>query len=343
VYLIEKNRTGFWFGGINAISGPLSFFDLAMVTELGGNLVAIGSYSYDGGSGVTDYIFFAMSSGEILVYGGNDPSLASNFALVGRYRSSTPINLRSVVRYGGECYMTTTEDHVAVQQGLGALRSGSLPPRTKACGAVKAAAMANQGADGWQALYWGIGKRIIFNIPNPDGTFDQHVYNITNDAWCRYKGLPAANFCTFKDKLYFGGSSGGKVYQSETGTTDNGVQAIVASGQQAWNTFGSNERKDVKAIRPVLQSVGGITYNFGLGFDYGSISVPVIASSPPIGSPWDVSPWDTTPWSADTQADPRWRVGGGSGLAIGWALTVSAPTAVTWMRTDVWIQPGVGL
>jgi hypothetical protein len=343
LFLIERNRTGFWFGPLLGISGACTFFDFSMLTELGGTLTAIVTFSYDGGAGVFDYIAFALSSGEIFIYSGTDPSNANTWSLVGKYRISAAINQRAVVRYGGEAYITTANDHVALQQGLVALRTGLLPPRTKASGAVAAAVLANSGADGWQALYYPKGRRILFNVPNTNGTFDQHVYNTTNDAWCRFKAMPAATFGTFKDNLYFGGSTGGVVYQADIGNLDNGVQAVQAFGQQAWNLFGSSERKIVKSVRPVVQSVGAVVYDFGIGFDYTTISTPIVASSPPLGSPWDVSPWDTSPWSSEAQIDPRWRVGGGTGHAVGWALAISAMQAVTWLRTDVWLEEGDSL
>ncbi len=343
LFFLERNKAGFWYGPLLGISGALTFFDLSMLSELGGNAIAFTSFSYDGGSGVFDFFAVAMSSGEVFVYSGTDPSLSQNWQLVGRYRLSPPVNPRAVCRYGGEAYMTTFDDNLGMQQGLVALRAGMLPPRSKVSGAVKAAVAANRNANGWQALYYTQGRRIIFNVPNTDGTFDQHVYNVTNDAWCRFKGMPAATFGLFNDNLYFGGSAGGIVYQADTGNLDNGTQAINATGQQAWNLFGSGDRKAATVIRPIVQTQGAIPYTFGVGFDYGDINVPLMPTTAPSGSPWDTSPWDTSPWSPESGIDPHWHVAGGTGEALSWQLKVSATIPVAWLRTDVYLSRGAGL
>ena len=343
LFLFENANTGFWYGPLLGISGTVTFFDLSMLSELGGNVATISSLSYDGGSGVIDFLAITMSTGELFLYQGTDPSSSTTWSLVGRYRLSPPVNPRSIVRYGGETYMTTFDDHIGMMQGMVALRTGILPPRTKACNAVKAAVAANPNANGWQALYYTGGRRVIFNIPNTDGSFSQHVYNVTNDAWTRFVGMPAVTWGMFGNRLYFGGSTGGIVYQADTGYLDNGVAAITGTGQQAWNTFGSSERKQLHAVRPLLQATGGIDYTFSVAFDYQPIEVSIESMTPAQGTPWDTSPWDVSPWSAEFTIDPRWRAGGGSGVAASWTLELSATTGVTWLRTDAWADVGHGL
>src|SRR6185437_6624641 len=49
-----------------------------------------------------------------------------------------------------------------------------------------------------------------FNIPNPDGTFDQHVMNTgnVNLPWCRFVNMNAICFGLFENNLYFGDALG---------------------------------------------------------------------------------------------------------------------------------------
>ena len=74
-----------------------------------------------------------------------------------------------------------------------ALKLGQLPPRSKVSTAVQNAVRANLTAFGWQALYYPRGRRLIFNIPNPDGTFCQHVQNtaLQSQPWCRFVNMNA--------------------------------------------------------------------------------------------------------------------------------------------------------
>lgn len=343
LFFWQNSSTGFWFAPLNSISGILSFFDLAAFSPNGGNLIAMTTISHDGGAGVQDFAVFIMSSGDCLLYFGNDPSDSAAWQLVGIYRISPPVSPRAVCPYGADAFLTTADDHVPLQQQLVALKLGQLPPRSKISPSVQDAVSANGSAFGWQAIYYPRGRRLIFNIPNTDGTFNQHVQNTgqTTTPWCRFTGMNAQCWGLFRDSLYFGGASG-TIYLADTGTQDL-MGSISADGQQAWNNFETPVRKRMTAVRPVVQSVGAVNYAFGIGFDYGDINVPLAGVAPNVGSPWDVSPWDTSPWSPESQIDSRWRIGGGSGTSIGMRLKVQAATAISWLRTDLRFEAGNAL
>lgn len=343
LFFWQTASTGFWYADLNSISGPLTFYDLSPFCPRGGNLVAMTTSSYDGGNGVLDYAVFIMSSGDALLYTGNDPSLSSNWQLIGEYRISPPVNPRAVADYGGDSFITTYDDHVTLQQMFTALRLGEMPPRSKVSKAVQLAVQANKEAFGWQALYYPRGRSLIFNIPNPDGTFNQHICNtgLPTQPWTRYVGMNAYCFGLFNDLLYFGAANGA-VYQADVGALDN-LGPVVATSQQAWNRLNNAQRKRISAARPIVQSIGSISYTFNVGFDYNALNIPIPSVTPGVGSPWDVSPWDISPWSSETTVDPRWRVGGGSGTSIGFGISVAATQPVSWLRTDLRLEAGNAL
>ena len=343
LFFWQVNSTGFWYALLNSISGALAFYDLSAFCPRGGNIIAMTTSSYDGGNGVLDYAVFMMSSGDALLFSGNDPALASNWSLVGEYRISPPVSPRAVTDYGGDSFVTTYDDHVTLQQMFTALRLGEMAPRSKVSKAVQLAIQANPNAFGWQALYYPRGRSLIFNIPNADGTFYQHVCNtgLPGQPWCRYTNWNASCFSLFKNRLYFG-TSMGTVNLADQGNFD-GTQPIISTAQQSWNRFGDAQRKRVSAARPVVQSTGAISYVFALGFDYSPLNITVDVTTPATGSAWDISKWDVSPWSGETTIDPRWRVGGGTGTAIGWGLAVTSTQSVTWFRTDLRLEGGNAL
>lgn len=343
LFFWQANSTGFWYALLNSISGALAFYDLAAFCPRGGDLIAMRSISYDGGTGVLNYAAFIMSSGDVLLFQGNDPALVTNWSLAGEYRLAPPVGPRAVCDYGGDAFVTTFDDHVSFQAMFNAIRNGQLPPRSKVSKAVQLAVQADQDAFGWQALYYPRGRSLIFNIPNPDGTFAQHVCNtgLQTAPWCRYLDMPASCFSLLGDMLYFGGP-GGAVYQADTGNLDNGAP-ITAVAQQAWNKLESANRKRLAAARPVIQSVGGIAYNFKVGVDYQDLNIPIPVVTTGVGSSWDVSPWNTSPWSAEHNVDSRWHVAGGSGTAVGWGIAITSGQDVTWLRTDLRLEGGNAL
>lgn len=343
LYFWQSGSTGFWYAQLNSISGALAFYDLAAFVPEGGNLIAVTTISNDGGAGVQDIIVFVMSSGVCIMFFGNDPSNANAWQEIARYRISPPVSPRAVCTYGAESFLTTFDDHVPLHQEMVALKLGQLPPRSKASGAVAAAVAANPAAFGWQAIFYPKGRRLLFNIPNPDGTFNQHVQNTSSAdlPWQRFVNMNAFCWGLYNDGLYFGAQSG-NVYLADTGSLDL-ASPIAAVGQQAWNTFQSPLRKQVTAVRPVVQVFQSQSYTFTLGFDYGTFDIPIIAATMVSGSPWDISPWDTSPWSTENVINPLWHAGGGSGVAIGMTLSIAATQPTNWLRTDVKYQPGNAL
>lgn len=336
----ETNKQGFWYPAVvGAVTGALTYFDLSLVTETGGNLLAISTIGVSEAA-PDDLAAFIMTTGEVLLYAGTDPGSAAAWALVGRYRIGAPVNRRAVVRFGGDTMITTQQDHTSLNTWFAAARNGITPPLSKISGAVIGAA-GNSALFGWQSIVYPRGGKAIFNVPLAAGGFEQHVVNTVTGAWCRYAGLNASCWGLYNDVLYFGAASG-VVWKAEAATSDNGV-AIACDGQQAWSDMGSPRRKRVSLARPVIESQGAIPYSFGIGYDFEQIIVSASAGAGATGSPWDTSPWDTSPWSPETQITQQWGVQIGSGQSVGMRLKVSALQSVSWLRTDLRYEAGRGL
>lgn len=338
-----------YYGGVNAITGDVTAFDLSTVTQMGGNILAITTMSHDGGSGLNDLLCFIMTTGEVIIYEGTDPSDPSTFSIDGRYRMGAPVNTRAVARYGADSYVVTNEDHTSLSLQLAALRSGSYAPKTKICNALQAEVIENGASFGWQIQVYPKSHAIIVNIPQQDSTFVQHVFYTDQQAWCRWKGLNSYCFGLFNNSLYFG-SLTGTVYAADTGNSDSGT-AIQAVGQQAWtplqaspdNNFNATYRKRLSAVRPIVQSLGSISYSFGIGYDYQSPMVSAPTSTPSVGSLWNVSPWNTSPWSSSATIDTHWRMAGGTGQSVSFQLNCAALQPITWFRTDLRTETGRAL
>src|SRR5579859_1713149 len=330
----------FWYGPTLGIAGPLSKFPLDMESQAGGNLMFVEVFSYDGGQGIDSYTCFFLTSGELFLYSCTDPSNPNNWALVGRYVLPPPVNIRAILRYGGDIYLATQSDHQQLSKILIALKLGETPPRTKVSGAAKAAYEAGATLFGWQAIYYPAGTRLIFNIPNPDGSFSQHVYNTSVQAWCRFRGMNASCWGLFKGDLYFG--TAGAVLIADTGSTDSG-QSIVAASQQAWQRFGTPLTKRLAASRIIVQTDNPLqSYLFEVGFDWRPLNIITPISGPSIGATWGTAVWGEFNW-AENLVEMNWQIQGGKGSAISWGIVANSTTPTTWISTDVLIEPGTAL
>jgi hypothetical protein len=370
LYFWTLQDCGFWYGVLYGIAGNLNYFPFEMTLGDGAYLVNVQILTYDGGTGIQAYTIFVMSTGEILTYQGTDPSDPNNFSLVGIYTTPAPLDMRAACRYGGDSYIVTSSDYTKLSQLMIALKLGAVPPRSKAAGACQAAVTQGRGLKGWQAIYWGFGRRLVVNVPltsfdaggNPQ--FEQHVYHTGLDAWCRYQGLGAYCWVVMGDQLLFGGNNGMVVQFGLPGgdelvklTPPWGTSAwsttpwqlleyhpITANAQQAWNLFGTPLQKRVAAIRPIMRSAQTVQYTFGLGFDYNDPVLDLSAAHVGRPTPWNTTPWGT-PWERAAETDTIWYIAEGDGSAISVALSTvtSTPQPLIWMRTDLRIEPGQAL
>ena len=338
LFMWDSDTQDFWYASVNAVSGALTKFPLSRITGFGGNLTAMATWTVDSGSGPDDYAVFIMSSGDVVVYAGTDPGDANAWSLQGIYHIGQPLDKRAVLRIGGDLLIATTDDYVSLTK---VFRAGHLGGASKLSGAVQAAATSNKAGTGWQGILSPKHGLALFNVPNVDGSFDQHVLNTTTGAPCRFKAIPANCWGLYNDDLYFGG--GGGVVYKYTGE-DDASSAIEADAIQAWSMMGSPYRKRVAAIRHILDSVASsLSYETDIGFDFGEIATPSPSVTSSTSAPWDTSPWDTTPWSSSSVIDASWRVASGTGQSVAARVRVNTKTPISWLRTDYRVEIGKNL
>lgn len=330
MWVWESNKQVVWYGATATIGGAYSSFSLNEVGNFGGNLIAMATWTHDGGSGADDYAVFIMSSGDTLIYSG-DPG--STFALVGVYRIPAPIDVRSVVRLGGDVMLQTRDDYIVLSDALDGINKTS-----KAVQLIRDAYASYSANTGWQGIYYPRGGMVIFNIPVLNSSnYDQHVVNVKTGAWTTFDGMDARCWGVFNDQLYFGGGDG-VVYRADYGDDDNGAY-IAADCKQAWTALGVNGPKRVSAFRTQLESSGSLTTTASLGYDFVPTYTDQVNSSTSGGTLWG-SAWGS-PWSPVVNVNKDWRSGSGRGYQVGIRLRASVKEQyVYWYRTDFMFVAG---
>ena len=345
LYFAANQSAKFFYLPTGSVTGgALSDFDLSQVTERGGTLRAIGTWSRDGGDGLAAVIVFVMSSGEIVVYSGDDPSSATNFQKVGSYFAAEPIGDRPLVNLGGDLIVITKQGFIPVSL----LLRGGTPQDVDASniGKVRQAAVdqATATADtfGWSGITDPGDNKLIVNVPTGATTFEQYVWNITTGAWCKFTNIPAFHFARLSGDLFFGGA-GGVVFKI-SGTVDNGA-AIPIKAKQAFTYFGDRaSRKRITSIRPVIQLDGTQQFRIALDSDYGDRTLSAnthTISGLSEGGSWDTASWDTSDWAGEPT--PNTQFLGTHNIGRNFALRVEASASgqnIAWLATDYLGQRG---
>lgn len=124
VYYWKKNDDSFWYAAAGAYQGALTEFPLDTQLSRGGYLVMMVSMTMDSGAGADDLAAFVFSTGEVLIYQGDDPGSVSAWELVGKYMIPQPLGIRGNVRIGANTIVMTRRGYVS----LNAIMRGETGP-----------------------------------------------------------------------------------------------------------------------------------------------------------------------------------------------------------------------
>lgn len=329
VFYIEKNSFRVWYSAPGAFAGALTLLDLSPIFKKGGSLVAMGSWSLDGGDGSDDLAVFVSTEGEVAVYQGIDPSSATSWAIVGMYSIGAPIGTRCIQKYKGDLVFITLEGLVPASKALIDEESThAIALSDRIGGAVTDAAALYNTNFGWEVTQFPLGNMLVMNVPiSGTAMQQQYVMNTTTGAWCNFTGWAANCFVVHNKNLYFGTNGG--VNQGWTGTSDLGA---IVTGELigAFDYFRNRDGlKEMTLIRPVIGwDSNPATFFLGVDVDFVSNSpTNQIALSGTTGAVWDTDLWDVGVWGGDVVLNKTWYFAAGIGYAIAPHLIISSLSA----------------
>lgn len=343
LWFVEKDTLNAWHADLKAITSTLTKFPLKYTGSFGGALRSIGVLSIDGGDGADDLTVFLLSSGEVIVYQGTDPTDATNFSRVGTFSIGPPISGAPLLQFGNELLAITKSAYTPVSRVMpfGQSQGKELDLSKKISGEVSRVIKSYGGNTGWQAVFFPEGNKLLVNVPRSTAAFDQHVMNLSTRAWCKFTGWNFPSFGRFNDLLYAGGTDG-KVYQVDVGYSDNN-DAIVPDVQSAWNYYGSTQQqKNFTMARVILAGITdpGATMSFGVDFVIPVPSAAVSTQAVEEGGVWDVAIWDVDEWAGATRAIQGWQGITGQGYAGAMRLRMSLTAQqVAWRAGNVIFKP----
>jgi hypothetical protein len=311
-WYIETNSLSVWYSAAGAFAGALTELPLGAVFKKGGYLVAMGTWTIDGGDGADDLAVFVTSEGEVAVYAGTDPATAATWSKVGTYTIGTPIGRRCLMQFGGDLLIITTDGVIPCSRLALAKENKTVAITDNIQTAMAEAVELHGSSFGWEATLYPGGTMLLLNVPVADGLQQQFVMNTVTRRWARFKplgsnpGWPAWCFEVFNGALYFGVT--GEVRKAWTGTTDVGA-AIEGDLLSAFNYFGDpNRQKHFKSVRPVIgwatnpeQILIGVDVDF---ISEDPTSEITLSTAP--GATWDSGTWDSGMWGGDVQYNRDW-------------------------------------
>jgi hypothetical protein len=259
VHMGEKNSLRVWFASaVDVIAGGCGVLDLGPVFTKGGVLVAMGTTSLNYGTGLDDFAVYVTSQGQVAMYQGTDPSDATKWFLIGVYSVGYPMGAKSIVKYGSDLAIITTDGVIPLSQAIlkDRAQDNNVALTQRIQNAFHAATMASPpGTSGWQGILYPKGSLAIFNVPVPLSSAVQFVQNIQTGAWCRFTGINATTWAVANGNAYY--AVGSNVLQWDIGGDDAGT-TITYDLKTAFSNFNVPGQKRFTALRTLMNTVSWI-------------------------------------------------------------------------------------
>lgn len=342
IWMIPITSMSAWYLPTNAVQGAAVEYPLGQLFTKGGYLVAMGTWTVNGGAGPDDYAVFITSKGQAAIFAGTDPASASTWAVKGVFDLGAPLGYRCFTKVGTDLALICIDGVVPLSQAIvldrGAVNKVSITGNIQQ--AMNAAARSAGNNFGWQLLSYPRGTAAILNVPIAEnGLQYQYVMNVLTGAWCRYTNQNANCWELFNDRIYFGGNNGA-VFLADAGSLDY-TSSIVARCQMAFNYYGQRGRvKDLKMLRPLFTTDGATAPALGFAIDFGeppTLTTPknVQASS----AQYDMTTWDNgAVYPVDNRLIANWATVSGVGTALSLIIeaTIGDPRPLIGWGTALW-------
>jgi hypothetical protein len=316
LWFVFKNSTVAGYLDVEAVAGTVTNFDLGNQFSKGGYLVAMATWTRDGGSGPDDLAVFISSEGQVVVYQGDDPSSSDTWSLIGVFNLGPPIGYRCFEKVAGDVALINIDGVLplskALQQDRGAAAAIAITKNIN--NAMNRAAGMYKANFGWQLTPYPKSTMAILNIPITEGSEQQQfVMNTLTGAWCRFTGMNANCWAVWKDDLYFGGNAG-IVYKADAGGSDDG-EVITASGQTAYNYYGKpGQHKQWKMVQPIITAGAQLSPALGISTDFkdnATLGTSTVIEAP--SAAYDTALYDTDVYAIESSTSADWQSVAGEG------------------------------
>lgn len=306
VWYIEKDSTSSWYTDVGTFFGTVTEFNFGSRFRYGGNLSAIYDWTLDSGEGPDDYLVAVSRGGDVIIYGGTDPSSTATFGIIGLwFVGEMPFGRRIGSLYGGDLLLLSTYGLIS----LTALTKGVDPFSMEASltwkiqSAIQDLMIRTKDSFGWEIKIHPNLSRLIISTPKELSEPDlQFIYELNLKAWSIWSGMPILTSEQYRGESYIGSTSV-SVWKIE-GTNDDVTLAAPVPQQIDWELLTSYQDlgspeifKRVQFLRPIFISSSSPSYDIVAKYDYDltDIPAPVNASAGAIGV-WDVGLWDIALW-----------------------------------------------
>lgn len=353
LWFVKKDSASAWYLPVGAVTGTVTEFNFGNKFKHGGTLVALYNWTIDGGEGLDDYLVAISSTGDIIIYKGNDPSSASDFVQHGQwYIGQTPVGRRIAGSFGGELYVLSAYGVVPLTK----LIAGALIQQEDIYISRKINPLINEQMSvsrttlGWEIKLVPADNLLLISTPKRTGLdYLQFVQSLNTQGWSTFIDIPYNTGEVYLDDFYIGDTdnrvllyTGNSDNVPLAGTTGTDIEFSVLQTFQEEGAVGTYKR--TQFIRPVFIAsappayIAEVRYDYNLSELFGAPSASSVS-----GALWDVGVWDSALWSVELATADQLRGGSGMGRTIAIGLNGNTLAETILVRTDLQKDEGWSL
>ncbi len=353
LWFVVKDSSEAWYLDAGAIAGTATLFDFGSRFKHGGTLVALYSWTIDGGEGIDDYLVAISSTGDVVIYKGSDPDTATDWFQHGSwYIGQTPVGRRIAGSFGGELYILSAYGVIPLTK----LIAGALIQQEDIYISRKINPLINEQMKlsrtqlGWEIRLIPSDNLLLISSPKRTGlNYLQFVQSLNTEGWSTFVDVPYNTGDVWLDNFYIGDTENRVlIYTGNADNVDldgeNGID-INFSLLQSFQEMGDiGAYKRVHFIRPVFIASSAPSYISEIKYDYDLSEIFNAPSATSVsGSLWDVAVWDVGLWSLELATVSPLQGGSGMGRTVAVGINGNTQAETILIRTDVQRDQGWSL
>jgi|SRR5882672_312059 len=358
LWFIQENSTVAYFLPTGSIVGAASLFDFGPLLVHGGELRSMASWTLDAGDGVDDKLIIAGAQGDILIYGGTDPTTAATFGLIGRwFVGPPPKGRRFMTNYGGDMAILSETGLTfisQVTQALGLVDPEGPSQDTEARRfneVISQYVRDNRDLNGFAMCFVPSLEALILSTPDPHNitTFGfQFVYSTIPQGFSTFINVPMMAMDVFDGDLFIGTPFGivARAFANDSdGELSDGTigNTVVGSLQTAF-VAPPDDRASLKRpllIMPMVQSSDTPSMSAKVNTEWSGASIAGSPSfNPNTTSTWDNGKWDTAIWAGVAATFFLWIGATGLGAYFALRLQLIGKRGTTFTSWKLIYEPG---
>lgn len=357
MWLVEEGQSSAWYLPIASGLGAATEFFFGSKFPHGGRVYAMYNWSVDGGQGIDDLLVVVSSSGDVVVYQGEDPADAATWTVRGTYYiGDIPQGRRIGSEYSGDLYLISSFGLISMSDLIRGVDTnnpseGSLSFRVAR--PLRTEIRTKKTELGWEPIFLPPLGLMLITIPQvASEPYLQFCLNLSTEGWGFWRGVPILSIDDWQGDVYFG-TKDGRVMAMDVTLDEvlitpppdpelNG-SPIGFSLLSAYQNLGTpGLYKKVEMARPDFYGQQRPNYEQRVLYDYNFEEPPAPSGSITLdGDLWDIAEWDLAVWAA-AEGFGQARLGGTSGIGrtISVALRGDTGTDLRLISWDIMWKVG---